>query len=162
MTAFILVFMFLYSQEEFKINLSLKDLLKNKKKNMDQVNYDKMQYDIQEINILRGSSDQGQVSVFRHWKIEIDVNNILSGSQKTSPRIRLNLFQKIFLDFFGFIYVFICVSNSAKTNGALLKMLAKMSWQKMTKKITSKSKLMNMNFCFMLYQKYLKDETGSK
>ena len=46
MTAFILVFMFLYSQEEFKINLSLKDLLKNKKKNMDQVNYDKMQYDI--------------------------------------------------------------------------------------------------------------------
>ena len=66
MTAFILVFMFLYSQEEFKINLSLKDLLKNKKKNMDQVNYDKMQYDIQEINILRGSSDQGQVSVFRH------------------------------------------------------------------------------------------------
>ena len=32
--------MFLYSQEEFKINF--KDILKNKKKNMELMNYDKL------------------------------------------------------------------------------------------------------------------------
>ena len=39
--------MFLYSQEEFKINFVHKDVLKNKKKNMEKINYDKLlQHDI--------------------------------------------------------------------------------------------------------------------
>ena len=35
------------------------------------VNYSMIQ---QEISILRSSSYQDQVSIFRHWKITIDVN----------------------------------------------------------------------------------------
>ena len=34
-------------------------------------------------------------------------------------------------------------------------------WPKLAQS-TPKSKLLNMHFCFMLYQNYLKDETGTK
>ena len=36
--------MFFYNQEEFKINF--KDILKNEKKNLELINYDKLQHDI--------------------------------------------------------------------------------------------------------------------
>ena len=42
-TGSFLVFMFVCSQEDFKINLPFKDVLKNKK-NMEQIKYDKLQY----------------------------------------------------------------------------------------------------------------------
>ena len=41
---------------------------------MEERNYDKLQYDKQEINILQWSNDQAQVSIFQHSKVPIDVN----------------------------------------------------------------------------------------
>ena len=72
---------------------------------MEQMHYDKLQYNWREINILRWLSDQDQVSIFGHWKIAIDVNKDFKyfvWITEDIPRNQTEHFLRNFLDLSGF------------------------------------------------------------
>ena len=83
--------------------------------------------------------------------------HISSGSQRSSPGNQMNIFQEIFTDLSGFRYE--PLRNSSP--GAIECSYLDRKWPKLAQG-TPKSKLMTIHVSFMLYQKYLKDETGSK
>ena len=81
--------MFLYSQEEFKINFVVKDVLKYKKKTTKEIKYDKLRYDItrnKHFAMIERPGPSKHLSTLKNrLSMSTKTSNTSSGSQKTSP-----------------------------------------------------------------------------